>query len=69
MKLTTIICSIVLIAFSVFATVYALSGFNLLLFICFGNVTVMRALMSLTGIAGAWLLFWLIAFRPMKYLS
>ena len=69
MKITTIICSAILILFGVFATVYALSGFDLLLFLCFGNTYIARALLSLTGIAAAWLLFWLIAFRPMKFLS
>ena len=69
MKLTTIICSTVLIVFSIFATVYALSGFDLLLFLCFGNTLIARAMLTLTGIAAAWLLFWLVAFRPMKYLS
>lgn len=69
MKLTTIICATILIVFSIFATVFALSGFNLLLFLCFGNLLIERAMLSLTGIAAAWLLFWLVTFRPMKYLS
>ena len=69
MKFTTIVCSAVLSVFSVLATVYALSGFDLLLFLCFGNVFVKRALLSLMGISAAWLIFWLVAFRPMKFLS
>ena len=67
MKLTTIICSAILIAFGVFATVYAFSGFDLLLFFCAGNFVVYRA--AIAGVAALWLLFWLIAFRPLKYLS
>ncbi len=55
--------------YALFATVYALAGFNILLFVCAGNLYVYRALLSLSGVAGAWLLFWLIAFRPTKFLS
>lgn len=69
MKLTTIIASAILIAFGLFATVYALSGFSLLLFFCGGNPFAYRALLSLVGVAAAWLLFWLIAFRPLRFLS
>ncbi len=69
MKLTTILASAILILFGFFATVYAFSGFSLLLFVCAGNVIVYRALLSLAGVAAAWLLFWLIAFRPLRFLS
>lgn len=69
MKLTTILLSAVLIAFGLFAAVYAFSGFDLLLFLCAGNLIAYRALLPLAGIAALWLLFWLIAFRPLRYLS
>ena len=64
MKLTTLICCAYLIAFGLGASVYALTGFSLLAFVCFGNIVAERALLSLTGIAAGWLAFWLIAFRP-----
>ena len=69
MKITTILCCSFLIALSVIACVYALTGFNLLLFLCAGNVIIFRAILSLAGIAAGWLLFWLIAFRPTRFLS
>ena len=69
MKVTTILCCSLLIAFGVLACVYALSGFNLLLFLCAGNAIIFRAILSLAGVAAAWLLFWLIAFRPTRFLS
>ncbi len=69
MKLTTHLMAAVLILFGLFAAVYALSGFDLLAVLVFGNEYVYRALLSLCGIAAAWLLFWLIAFRPTKYVS
>ncbi len=69
MKITTILCCSVLIAFGLFAAVYALAGFDLLLFFCAGNGAVYRAVLSLAGVAAGWLVFWLIAFRPLKPLS
>ena len=69
MKLTTLICCSFLSFIGILATVYALSGFNLLLFFCFSNVPLYRAILSLSGIAAAWLIFWLIAFKPTKSLS
>lgn len=69
MKLTTLICCAFLIAFGIFAAIYALSGFDLLLFLCAGNSVIYRSLLSLAGIGALWLLFWLIAFRPTKPLS
>ena len=69
MKLTTIICCSYLAFIGLIATVFALSGFNLLLFLCAGNVIVYRALLSLSGVAAGWLIFWLIAFRPTSTLS
>ncbi|MBR7186045.1 MAG: hypothetical protein IKD43_00895 [Clostridia bacterium] len=69
MKLTTFICCGILIAFGTFASVFALTGFDLLFFLCFGNVILYRSLLSLSGMGAAWLLFWLICFRPTKFLS
>lgn len=69
MKWTTLICCSYLILFGIVAAVYAFTGFSLLHFICFGNTVAVRALLSLTGVCALWLLFWLIAFRPTKYLN
>lgn len=69
MKLTTLLCCSVLVLYGLFAAVYALSGFDLLLFLCAGNFIAYRAFLSLAGIGALWLLFWLIAFRPTKPLS
>ncbi len=69
MKLTTIVCCSILILFGIGATVYALFELNLLLLVCAQNLTVYRALLSLTGVAALWLIFWLIAFRPTRSLS
>lgn len=69
MKITTYLCCAVLILYGIFATVFAFSGFNILLFLSAGNVYIYRALLSLAGIGALWLLFWLIAFRPAEFLN
>ena len=68
MKITTLLCCGVLIAFGLGACIYALTGFDLLAAITFGNAYACRALLSLTGVAALWLVFWLIAFRPTRQL-
>lgn len=69
MKLTTYLCCSVLILFGILASVYALTGFNVLLFCCGGNQIIYRSLLSLSGVGALWLLFWLIAFRPAQFLN
>ncbi len=69
MKYTTWICCGFLIAMGLFACVYALSGFDVLLFLCAGNFYAYRAVLSLSGVGALWLLFWLVAFRPTRFLS
>lgn len=69
MKLTTILCCAVLILFGLGASVYALTGFDLLHFICFGNTIAYRSVLSLAGVSALWLVFWLIAFRPTDQLN
>ncbi|HIX09904.1 MAG TPA: hypothetical protein H9683_06970 [Firmicutes bacterium] len=66
MKITTLFCCAVLIAFGLGACIFALTGFDLLAALTFGNPFVYRALLSLTGVAALWLVFWLIAFRPTR---
>jgi len=69
MKLTTLICCGILILFGLCASVYALFGFDLLWFACCGNAVLYRSLLSLAGVGALWLLFWLIVFRPTKFIS
>ena len=66
MKLTTLLCCALLIAFGLGACCYALTGYDLLALIACGNGLLYRALLSLAGAAALWLLFWLIAFRPTR---
>lgn len=69
MKLTTLICCTYLILFGLGSGIFALTGFDLLRFFTFGNPVIYRAVLSLTGVCALWLAFWLIAFRPTKFLS
>lgn len=68
MKLTTILCCAVLILFGIGACVFALTGLDLLALVTLSDPVWYRALLSLTGVAALWLLFWLIAFRPTRSL-
>ncbi len=69
MKITTVVCCALLIVYGLFAALYALFGVDVLLLVAAGSLPVYRALLSLAGVAALWLLFWLIAFRPVKFLS
>lgn len=69
MKLTTHLLCGVLIAFGLLSAAGALAGVDLLFLLAFRNAYVYRAMLSLAGVAALWLLFWLIAFRPTKFLS
>ena len=66
MKLTTLLCCAILIAFGLCACIWALTGFDLLAAALFHNAAAYRALLSLAGVAALWLLFWLIFFRPTR---
>lgn len=66
MRTSCILCIGILIALGVFASVYAFTGFNLLLFICFKNYAVYRSFLAVSGVAALYSLFALIAFKPFK---
>ncbi len=68
MKYTTLFLASVLILYGLGAAVYALFGVDLLA-LALPVPALYRAALSLAGVAAAWLAFWLIAFRPTKFLS
>lgn len=69
MKATSLISLFYLIFIGLTASVYSLSGFNLLLFISFYNGTAYRILLSFSGVCALWLIFWAIAFKPFSKIS
>ncbi len=69
MRLTCIICTLNLIILGICGGVFAFTGFNLLLFLCFGNVTVMRSFLAICAVSALFELYALIVFKPFKGLK
>ncbi len=69
MKLTTLICSGILILFALCSAVYALGGIDVLFLLCAGSERALRTLHAAVAVSGLWLAFWLVAFRPADALS
>lgn len=69
MKATSILSLIIVITLCLCLCAAAVSGFNVLLFICFYNETAYRVVLSLGGPAAGWLIFWAAAFKPFKNIN
>lgn len=69
MRLTSVLCVILLITLGIFAGVYAFSGFNLLFFLCFKIEHVYRAFLAVCSVAAVYSIYSLFAFRPFKGLK
>lgn len=69
MRFSCNLCLLILIFLAVCGGVYAFSGFNLLLFLCFGNAYIMRSALATGLVAAAFSLYSLIAFKPFKGLK
>ena len=69
MKLTCYFCVANLIALGIFGGVFALTGFNLLEFLCFGNELAYRSFLAICGVSALFSVYSLIAFKPFKGLK
>lgn len=69
MRLTCIICTLLLVFTALCGAAYAFTGFNALLLFCFGNATALRAVLAVNGVAGLFLIYALIVFKPFKGLK
>ncbi len=69
MRLTCTICTVNLIILGICGGVYAFSGFNLLLFISFYNVTAMRCLLAVDLISALFVIYAMLVFKPYKGLK
>lgn len=69
MKLTCYFCVALLIISCICGGVYALTGFNLLLFCCFENTLAYRIFLAISGVAALFTVYSLIAFKPFKGLK
>ena len=69
MRLTCIICTLNLVILGICGGVYAFTGFNLLLFLCFYSLTGMRCFLAICSVSALFWLYYLIIFKPFKGLK
>ena len=69
MKLTCYFCVANLVILGICGGVFALTGFNLLDFICFGNELAYRSFLAICGVSALFTVYSLIAFKPFKGLK
>lgn len=69
MRLTCIICTLNLIILGICGGVYAFSGFNLLLFLCFNDFTAMRCVLAVGFISALFAAYAMLVFKPYKGLK
>ena len=69
MRLSCLICATNLIILGICGGVYAFSGFNLLEFLSFYNLTAMRITLAIDGVSALFLIYALIVFKPFKGLK
>ena len=64
MRISCILSSAILIILGICGGVWAISGFNLLYFICFYNITIARCVLAAGGVCALFLVFAIVQFRP-----
>ena len=69
MKLTCYLCVSLLIITAICGGVYAFSGFNLLLFLCFNISVAYRSFLAVNSVAALFTIYSLIVFKPFKGLK
>jgi uncharacterized membrane protein YuzA (DUF378 family) len=69
MRLTCIICLLNLIILGICSGVTALSGFELLLLLCFENEIVLRCFWAICSVSALFLIYALIVLKPFKKLK
>ena len=69
MRLTCTICTLNLIILGICGGVFAFSGFNLLLFLCFYNFTAMRCVLAVGFVSALFIIYALLVFKPYKGLK
>jgi hypothetical protein len=69
MRLTCTICLINLIILGICSGVTALSGFNLLLFLCFGKVILTSVFGGICGASALFLFYAMIVLKPFERLK
>ena len=69
MKFSCYLCVSLLIVSAICGGVFAFTGFNLLLFLCFYSQIAYRSFLSVTAVAALFTIYSLIVFKPFKGLK
>lgn len=69
MRLSCNLCLAFLVLVGICGGVYAFSGFNLLLFICFNSVVVFRSILAISFVSALFTVYALLVFKPFKGLK
>lgn len=69
MKLTCYMCVANLIILGIFGGVLAFTGFDLLMFLCMGNLTLYRIFLAICFVSALFSIYALIIFKPFKGLK
>lgn len=64
--MTCITCTVNLIILGILGGVYALSGFDLLSFLCFGNTTAVRITLAIDLVSALFMIYALLVLRPYR---
>ena len=69
MKFTCYLCVANLVLLGVCGGVFAVSGFDLLLFLCFKNAVLYKCFLAICGVSALFCVYSLIVFKPFKGLK
>lgn len=69
MRLSCNLCVLIVCALAVCGGIYAFSGFNLLLFLCFYNTVIYRSALAVGLVAALFNIYALLVFRPFRGLK
>ncbi len=69
MRLSCIVCSVMLIVLGICGGIYALTGFDVLLALCFENLIAARAVLGAGGVCALFLAFALARLKPYRGLK
>jgi len=69
MKLTCYLCVANLVILGIFGAVFAFSGFDILLFLSFGNPVVYKSFLAVCGVSALFSIYAMIIFKPFKGLK
>ena len=69
MRLTCNLCILILVFLGICGGVFAFSGFNLLLFLCFYSAMIYRIILAIGLVSALFTVYSLLVFKPFKGLK